>query len=97
MTKLNPIITLSNTVQIEDGSRLISEQPFHFFRISYGPAFDEGEVELGNRNLTQLSTSAEKVFFIAWQMTRGGPREVAKWIGNASILMSGQDIDVTLR
>lgn len=97
MTKMQPVISHTNTVQIEGGSRLVSQSPFHFFRISYGPAFDAGEVELANRNVTQIATSEEQVFFIAWQITQGGPpREVAKWIGNASQLTSGQVIDVTL-
>lgn len=88
-------ITHTNVVQIEGGSRLISERPFHLFRISYGPQFDAGEVELANRNIIQVPASEEQVFFIAWQMTRQGPVEVAKWMGNASVLTSGEVLDVT--
>lgn len=91
-------ITLTNTVQFQGGSRLVSEKPFHFFYICYGPDFSHTPVQIANKNVVQLTSSSLPVFFTAWQMRQDSPPiRVAKWIGNASELTSGQDIDVTVR
>ena len=90
-------ITYTDMVQIQGGSRLISEQPFHFFRFSYGPEFNAGAVELANKNVVRLASSSQQVFFTAWQMKQKGPPiRVATWIGNVSQLTSGQNIKVTV-